>query len=388
MDFNLTDEQKILVDTTREACARYDDRYWRNVEREKRYPSEFVDFISKEGFLAITIPEEYGGGNGRIMEAALVAEEIAKSGGDGGALRAQIYLSTAFNKVASREQKEKYLPDIASGKLRFQTFAVTEQEAGTNTLAIKTFAKKEGDSYIINGMKMWISRVFESDLMLLLARTSKKEDAPKKTLGLTLFLVNVRKALKNGSVKANPIDMMINHSANEVMIEDLEVPAENVVGIVDRGFYHVLSFMNSERIINSSDTIGSTRYLLNKATEYAKNRVVFDRPIGQNQGIQFPLAAAYAKLEAATILRNKAAWMYDKDMECGKEANILKYLSSEIGVEAANVAMSTMGGMGMATEGGIERKFREMRLHIIAPVSNNLALAYIGNKVMGMPKSY
>ena len=388
MDFNLTDEQKILVDTTREACARYDDRYWRNVEREKRYPSEFVDFISKEGFLAITIPEEYGGGNGRIMEAALVAEEIAKSGGDGGALRAQIYLSTAFNKVASREQKEKYLPDIASGKLRFQTFAVTEQEAGTNTLAIKTFAKKEGDSYIINGMKMWISRVFESDLMLLLARTSKKEDAPKKTLGLTLFLVNVRKALKNGSVKANPIDMMINHSANEVIIEDLEVPAENVVGIVDRGFYHVLSFMNSERIINSSDTIGSTRYLLNKATEYAKNRVVFDRPIGQNQGIQFPLAAAYAKLEAATILRNKAAWMYDKDMECGKEANILKYLSSEIGVEAANVAMSTMGGMGMATEGGIERKFREMRLHIIAPVSNNLALAYIGNKVMGMPKSY
>lgn len=388
MDFNLTDEQKILVDTTREACARYDDRYWRNVEREKRYPSEFVDFISKEGFLAITIPEEYGGGNGRIMEAALVAEEIAKSGGDGGALRAQIYLSTAFNKVASREQKEKYLPDIASGKLRFQTFAVTEQEAGTNTLAIKTFAKKEGDSYIINGMKMWISRVFESDLMLLLARTSKKEDVPKKTLGLTLFLVNVRKALKNGSVKANPIDMMINHSANEVIIEDLEVPAENVVGIVDRGFYHVLSFMNSERIINSSDTIGSTRYLLNKATEYAKNRVVFDRPIGQNQGIQFPLAAAYAKLEAATILRNKAAWMYDKDMECGKEANILKYLSSEIGVEAANVAMSTMGGMGMATEGGIERKFREMRLHIIAPVSNNLALAYIGNKVMGMPKSY
>ena len=388
MNFNLTDEQTMLINATRDACAKFDDRYWRNVDREKRYPSEFVDFIGNAGFLSITIPEEYGGGNGKIMEAALVAEEISRSGADGGALRAQIYLSTAFNKVASKEQKEKYLPDIASGKLRFQTFGVTESEAGTNTLDIKTFARKDGESYIINGTKMWISRIFESDLMLLLARTKKKEEVQKKTMGLTLFLVDLRKALKNGSIKAKPIDMMINHSANEVIIDELEVSAENVIGTVDRGFYHVLSFMNSERIINSSDTIGSSYYLLNKATEYAKNRIVFGRPIGQNQAIQFPLAAAYAKLEAATTLRYKAAWMYDNDKECGKEANILKYLSSEIGLEAANVAMSTMGGMGMATEGGIERKFREMRLHIIAPVSNNLALAYIGTKVMGMPKSY
>jgi len=388
MDFNLTDEQKILIDATREACARFDDRYWRMVDKEKRYPSEFVDFMNKGGFLAVTIPEEYGGGNGKIVEAALVAEEIAKSGGEGGALRAQIYLSTAFNKVASKEQKEKYLPEIAAGKLRFQTFGVTEAEAGTNTLNIKTFAKREGDGYIINGSKMWISRVFESDLMLLLARTSKKEDVPRKTLGLTLFLVDLRKALKNGSIKAKPIDMMINHSANEVLIEDLQVPAEDVVGTVDSGFNHVLSFMNSERVINSSDTIGSTYYLLDKATEYAKNRVVFERPIGQNQAIQFPLAAAYAKLEAVSHLRFKAAWLYDNNMDCGKEANIVKYLSSEVGVEAANAAMSTMGGMGMATEGGIERKFREMRLHVIAPVSNNLALAYIGTKVMGMPRTY
>lgn len=388
MDFTLTDEQKILTETVRNACSKFDDRYWIRTEREKRYPEEFVDAMTKAGFLSVTIPSEYGGAGGGITDASIIIEEMTRSGADGGALRAQIYLSTAFTKVASKEQKEKYLPDIARGKLRFQTFGVTESEAGTNTTHIRTFAREEGDHFVINGRKMWISRVLQSDLMLLLVRTKLLSEVPKSTFGMTLFLVDIKKGIREGSIRVNPIDMMINHSANELIIDNLIVPKENVVGTLDRGFYHVLSFMNSERIINSSDTIGSTYFLLDRATEYARNRVVFDRPIGQNQGIQFPLASAYSKVEAVSALRYKAAWMYDSNMDCGKEANILKYLSSEVGVESANVAMTTMGGMGMAVDGGIERKFREMRLHIIAPVSNNLALSYIATKVLNMPKSY
>ncbi len=388
VDFQINEELKLIVDTAKQACEPFDDAYWRGVDSQKRYPSEFVEQMSKYGFLSMSIPASYGGGGTGVTESSVVIEEIAKTGCDGGALRAQIYLTAAFNKIANQGQKEKYLPLIARGELRFQTFAVTEARAGTETTNIATFAEKNGDDYTINGQKMWISRVMESDLMLLLARTKKLGEVKKRTLGMTLFLVDLKKALKEGTVKAKPIDMMINHSANELLIENLSVPEENVVGEVDRGFYHVLSVMNSERIINSSDTMGSTRYLLSKAIDYAKMRVVFGRQIGQNQGIQFPLASAYAKLEAASALRFKAAWLYDNDLECGKEANILKYLTSEIGVEASNAAMTTMGGMGMAVEGGIERKFREMRLHIIAPVSNNLALSYIATKVLDLPRSY
>ncbi len=388
MDFKLTDEQIILADTVRASASKFDDRYWIKTERERRYPEEFVEAMTRAGFLSITIPSEYGGAGGGITEASIVIEEIAKAGGDGGALRAQIYLSTAFAKVASERQKEKYLPEIARGNIRFQTFAVTESEAGTNTTHMSTFAEDHGDHYIINGRKMWISRVLQSDMMLLLARTKKLSEVPKSTMGMTLFLVDIKKGIKEGSIKVNPIEMMINHSANEMILENLSVPKENVVGTVDRGFYHVLSFMNSERIINSSDTIGSTYFLLNRATDYAKTRIVFGRPIGQNQGVQFPIASAYSKLETVNALRYKAAWMYDNNLECGKEANILKFMSSEVGLEAANVAMTTMGGMGMAVDGGIERKFREMRLHIIAPVSNNLALSYIATKVLNLPKSY
>jgi acyl-CoA dehydrogenase len=388
MDFALTDEQKMLIDTVRAACAKFDDKYWTDVDRKRRYPEEFVEAMSQAGFLSVTIPAEYGGAGAGITEASLIIEEISKSGADGGAVRAQIYLTTAFNKVANRTQKEEYLPKIAQGKLRFQTFAVTEAEAGTDTTHIKTFAQKIGDKYVINGKKMWISRVLQSDLMLLLARTKAINEVPKSTLGMTLFLVDIKKGIREGSIKVNPIEMMINHTANEVIFDHLEVPEENVVGEVDKGFYHILSFMNAERIINSSDAIGSTYFLINRATEYAKSRVVFGKPIGQNQGVQFPLASVLAKVEAVSMLRFKAAWLYDNNMECGKEANMLKYLSSEVGVEAANIAMTTFGGLGMAVEGGIERKFREMRLHIIAPVTNNLALSYIATKVLNLPKSY
>jgi acyl-CoA dehydrogenase len=388
LDFQISEELKLIVETVRQACAQFDDAYWRHVDSKKIYPKEFVDQMVKYGFLSMSIPSNYGGGGTGVTESSMVIEEIARSGCDGGAIRAQIYLTAAFNRIANQDQKDEYLPKIARGDLRFQTFAVTEARAGTETTNISTFAEKDGDNYVINGQKMWISRVMESDLMLLLARNKKVGEVSKKTLGMTLFLVDLKKALRDGTVKAKPIEMMINHSANEILIENLVVPKECVVGEVGRGFYHVLSVMNSERIINSSDTMGSAHFLLSKAVEYAKMRVVFGRPIGQNQGVQFPIASAYAKLEAASALRFKAAWLYDNSMECGKEANILKYLSSEIGVEASNVAMTTMGGMGMAVEGGIERKFREMRLHIIAPVSNNLALSYIASKVLDLPRSY
>ena len=384
---NQTEDFSDIRDAVRSLCQGYPGEYWREKDRKREYPTEFVQALTDSGFLAVLIPEIYGGSELGIQEAAAILEEIHKSGCNGAACHAQMYIMGTLLRHGSEEQKKKYLPGIASGELRLQAFGVTEPGSGTDTTSIRTFAKREGDEYLVNGQKVWTSRAEHSDLMLLLARTTPKDEVTKRTDGLSVFLVDLRKSLNHG-VTIRPISTMINHATTEVFIDDLRIPAEQRIGEEGKGFRYILDGMNAERILIGAECIGDSRWFIQKASEYAKDRTVFQRPIGQNQGIQFPIAKAYAQSEAADLMVRKAATLFDSGKPCGKEANMAKLLAADASWEAADVCMQTHGGFGFAEEYDIERKFRETRLYRIAPVSTNLILSYLAEHVLGLPRSF
>ena len=384
---NQTEDFSDIRDAVRSLCQGYPGEYWREKDRKREYPSEFVQALTDSGFLAVLIPEIYGGSELGIQEAAAILEEIHKSGCNGAACHAQMYIMGTLLRHGSEEQKKKYLPGIASGELRLQAFGVTEPGSGTDTSSIRTFAKREGDEYVVNGQKVWTSRAEHSDLMLLLARTTPKDEVTKRTDGLSVFLVDLRKSLNHG-VTIRPISTMINHATTEVFIDDLRIPAEQRIGEEGKGFRYILDGMNAERILIGAECIGDSRWFIQKASEYAKDRKVFQRPIGQNQGIQFPIAKAYAQSEAADLMVRKAATLFDSGKPCGKEANMAKLLAADASWEAADVCLQTHGGFGFAEEYDIERKFRETRLYRIAPVSTNLILSYLAEHVLGLPRSF
>ena len=384
---NQTEDFSDIRDAVRSLCQGYPGEYWREKDRKREYPTEFVQALTDSGFLAVLIPEIYGGSELGIQEAAAILEEIHKSGCNGAACHAQMYIMGTLLRHGSEQQKKKYLPGIASGELRLQAFGVTEPGSGTDTTSIRTFAKKEGDEYVVNGQKVWTSRAEHSDLMLLLARTTPKDEVTKRTDGLSVFLVDLRKSLNHG-VTIRPISTMINHATTEVFIDDLRISAEQRIGEEGKGFRYILDGMNAERILIGAECIGDSRWFIQKASEYAKDRKVFQRPIGQNQGIQFPIAKAYAQSEAADLMVRKAASLFDSGKPCGKEANMAKLLAADASWEAADVCLQTHGGFGFAEEYDIERKFRETRLYRIAPVSTNLILSYLAEHVLGLPRSF
>ena len=384
---NQTEDFSDIRDAVRSLCQGYPGEYWREKDRKREYPTEFVQALTDSGFLAVLIPEIYGGSELGIQEAAAILEEIHKSGCNGAACHAQMYIMGTLLRHGSEEQKKKYLPGIASGELRLQAFGVTEPGSGTDTTSIRTFAKREGDEYVVNGQKVWTSRAEHSDLMLLLARTTPKDEVTKRTDGLSVFLVDLRKSLNHG-VTIRPISTMINHATTEVFIDDLRIPAEQRIGEEGKGFRYILDGMNAERILIGAECIGDSRWFIQKASEYAKDRTVFQRPIGQNQGIQFPIAKAFAQSEAADLMVRKAASLFDSGKPCGKEANMAKLLAADASWEAADVCLQTHGGFGFAEEYDIERKFRETRLYRIAPVSTNLILSYLAEHVLGLPRSF
>ncbi|MFD1650681.1 acyl-CoA dehydrogenase family protein [Pseudonocardia alaniniphila] len=386
VDFELTDDQRAIRDAVAELCSRFPSEYWRERDAKLEYPVEFVDALGKAGWLSVLIPEEYGGGGGTVADAALILETINRSGGTGVPAHAQMYTMGTVLRHGSDEQKQRLLPEIAANTLRLQAFGVTEPDAGSDTTRIRTFAAREGDHYVVNGAKIWTSRFQHSDYMLLLTRTTRYEDVEKKTDGLSVLLVDLREA--GDAISVRPIRTMTSHETNEVRIENLRVPVQNRIGEEGKGFRYILSGLNAERILVASEVLGDGFWFIDRATEYARERVVFGRPIGQNQGVQFPLAQAYADLEAASLMRWKAAAKFDAGEQPGFEANAAKLLASKANWAAANAAMDTFGGYGLAEEFEIERKFREARLPMVAPVNNNLILAYIGHQVLGLPKSY
>ena len=371
----------------RDLCAGFGSSYWQSLDERAEYPSAFVQALSDAGWLAALIPEEYGGGGLGVTEASVILEEINRSGANSGACHAQMYIMGALVRHGTAEQKRRYLPDIAAGRLRLQSFAVTEPTTGTDTTKTKTFAARRGDRYVVNGQKVWISRVPHSDLMLLLARTTPLREVRKKTEGLSLFLVDLRGTQRRG-LTVRPIRNMVNHETAELFFEDFEVPAENLVGEEGQGFRCVLDGMNAERILIAAECVGDGYWFIEKAREYANERIVFDRPIGQNQGVQFPIARAYASVRAADLMRFEAARQFDGGSPSGPEANLAKLLAADASWEAANVCLQTFGGFGFAAEYDVERKFRETRLYQVAPISTNLILSYIGEHVLGMPRSF
>jgi acyl-CoA dehydrogenase len=385
MDFYFTPEQEHIRRAVQEICKDFTGEYWRNLDSEKRYPEKFVDELTRGGWLAALIPEEYGGIGVGVLEASIILEEINHSGGNAAACHAQMYIMGTLLRHGSEWQKEKYLPSIAKGDLRLQAFGVTEPNAGSDSTRIETRAVRKGNTYIVNGQKIFISRVQHSDLMLLLARTSPY-DEKNRAGNLSIFLVDLQKAGK--SIQVTPLETMVNHETNVLHIEDLHIPVENRVGEEGSGFRYILSGMNVERILIAAECIGDARFFIEKASQYATEREVFGKPIGTNQGVQFPIAAAYAQTVAADLVRYKAAALFDAGQKVGPEANMAKYLASEAAWLAANVCMDTYGGYGMAVEYDIERKFRESRLYKVAPVTNQLILSYLGHNVLGMPKSY
>lgn len=380
-------EHAAIREGVRAACAPFDGAYWQRVERERGYPEAFVRALTKAGWLAALIPEEYGGGGLSLTEASVILEEINRSGANSGACHAQMYTMGTLLRHGSTEQKGRYLPAIAAGALRLQSFAVTEPATGTDTTRTRTTAARRGDRYVVNGQKVWISRVQHSDLMLLLARTTPLEQVAKRTLGLSVFLVDLRGAESRG-LRVRPIDNMVNHETNELFFDDFEVPAENLIGEEGMGFRYILDGMNAERILIAAECIGDGFWFVDRARRYASERTVFDRPIGQNQGVQFPLAQAYASVRAADLMRYEAASLFDAERPCGAEANMAKYLAAEASWAAANTCLQVHGGFGFAAEYDVERKFRETRLYQVAPVSTNLILSYIGEHVLGMPRSF
>ncbi len=370
----------------RDLCEKFPGAYWRKLDGAREYPEKFVKALTDAGYLACLIPEQYGGSGLPLEAACVILEEIQRSGGNGAACHAQMYIMGALLRHGSEEQKNKYLPKISSGELRLQAFGVTEPDAGTDTLSIRTKAEKVNNGYVVNGQKVWTSRAEYSDLMLLLARTSSDKSL-KRTEGLSLFIIDMQKA-KNNGLTIKPIKTMINHATTEVFFDDLEIPLDSLIGEEGKGFKYILDGMNAERILIASECIGDAKFFLDKTTEYASSRIVFGRPIGQNQGIQFPISRAYAETEAAALMVDRAAKLFDNNMSCGAEANIAKLLSSEASWKAAESAIQTFGGYGFAEDYDIERKYREARLYQIAPISTNLILAFIAQNVLGLKKSY
>ena len=371
----------------RQLCDKFGEDYWLQMDRENGYPAEFVSELTSSGYLGVLIPEQYGGAGLGVLEASAVMEEICRSGAHAGVCHAQMYVMGSVLRHGSDEQKSRYLPKIASGELRLQSFGVTEPTTGTDTTSLKTTAKKQGDQYIINGQKVWISRIQHSDLMLLLARTTDKSEVAKKTDGLSTFIIDVKAAEGNG-LTIRPIESMINHHSCELFFDDLAIPAENLLGQEGKGFKVILDGMNAERVLIAAECVGDGRYFIDKASAYASDRVVFNRPVGANQGVQFPIARAYTQVEAAGLMVEKAAKMFDAGLPCGAEANMAKMLASEASWAAGDVCMQTHGGFAFAKEYHIERKFRETRLYQIAPISTNLILSYVAEHVLGMPRSY
>ena len=371
----------------RRLCARFPGAYWQELDAERRYPTEFVTALAGEGWLSVLIPEEYGGSGLGLAAATAVLEEVHRSGCNGGAAHAQMYTMGTLLRHGSEEQKARYLPKIASGELRLQAFGVTEPTSGTDTTRIRTFAKRDGDDYVVNGQKIWISRAEHSDLMVLLVRTTPREECAKPTDGISVLLVDMREAVGNG-LTIRPIRTMLNHATTELFFDDLRVPAENLIGEEGKGFRYILSGMNAERILIASECIGDARFFIDRASAYAKDRSVFGRPIGQNQGIQFPIARAYVQTTAAAAMVDKAAALFDAGVQPGTEANMAKMLASEASWYAADMCVQTHGGFGFAEEYDIERKFRETRLYQVAPISTNLILSHVATHVLGLPKSF
>ena len=378
------DNHPELRDAVRQLCSQFDSAYWQKIDEQRAYPEAFVDALTKAGWMSALIPEQYGGSGLSLTEATVIMEEITRSGGNAGCCHGQMYNMNTLLRNGSAEQKQKYLPKIASGELRLQSMGVTEPGAGTDTTKIKTFAVKKGDRYVVNGQKVWTSRLQHSELMILLTRTTPADQVARKADGMSIFLVET----KSKGIEARPIRNMVNHETNALFIDNLEIPAENLIGEEGKGFRYILDGLNAERILIAAECIGDGYWFIERSTKYSSERIVFDRPIGQNQGIQFPIAEAYMEIEAANLMRYKASALFDARKACGAEANMAKHLAAKASWEAANVCLQTYGGFGFAAEYDVERKFRENRLYLVAPISTNLILSYVAEHVLGLPRSF
>ncbi|MDO5605642.1 MAG: acyl-CoA dehydrogenase family protein [Paracoccus sp. (in: a-proteobacteria)] len=381
------DEYRDIRDAVRALCAGFPDEYHRKIDEARGYPEEFVDALTRAGWMAALIPEEYGGSGLGLTEASVIMEEINRAGGNSGACHGQMYNMNTLVRHGSDEQRQRYLPRIASGELRLQSMGVTEPTTGTDTTKIKTTAIRKGDRWVINGQKVWISRVQHSDLMILLARTTPLDQVKKKSEGLSIFIVDIKEAMKSG-MEVRPILNMVNHETNELFFDNLEIPHENLIGEEGKGFKYILTGLNAERTLIAAECIGDGYWFIDRVTDYVKERVVFGRPIGQNQGVQFPIAESYIEIEAANLMRWDACRRYDAQLDCGAQANMAKYLAAKASWEAANACIQFHGGFGFACEYDVERKFRETRLYQVAPISTNLILSYIAEHVLGLPRSF
>jgi len=382
-----TDQYQDIRDAVRALCAQFPDEYHRKVDEARAYPEEFVQALTQSGWMAALIPEEYGGSGLGLTEASVIMEEINRSGGNSGACHGQMYNMNTLVRHGSEAQRQKYLPRIASGELRLQSMGVTEPTTGTDTTQLKTTAVKKGDRYVINGQKVWISRVQHSDLMILLARTTPLAEVKKKSEGMSIFIVDIKEAMAKG-MTVRPILNMVNHETNELFFDNLEIPEENLIGEEGKGFKYILTGLNAERALIAAECIGDGYWFTDRVTKYVSERKVFGRPIGQNQGVQFPIAESFIEIEAANLMRFKACALYDEGKDCGAEANMAKYLAAKASWEAANACLQFHGGFGFACEYDIERKFRETRLYQVAPISTNLILSYIAEHVLGLPRSF
>ncbi len=383
----LSDNYQDIREAVRDLCSNYPDEYFREIDEQRGYPAAFVDALTKAGWLAAMIPQEYGGSGLGLTEASVIMEEINRSGGNSGACHGQMYNMGTLLRHGSERQKQEYLPQIASGGLRLQTMAVTEPSTGTDTTKLKTTAIKKDDRYVVNGQKVWISRIQHSDLMILLARTTPLAEVRKKSEGMSIFLVDLRTALGKG-LTVRPIMNMVNHETNEVFFDNLEIPAENLIGEEGQGFKYILDGLNAERTLIAAECIGDGYWFVDRAVNYANERIVFDRPIGQNQGVQFPIAKSFVNIEAANLMRYKACELFDAGLPCGAQANMAKMLAADASWEAANACLQFHGGFGFACEYDIERKFRETRLYQVAPISTNLILSYVAEHMLGLPRSF
>lgn len=381
------DQFQDMREALRDLCNRFDSAYWQKIDHERGYPEAFVTAMTEAGWLAALIPEEYGGSGLGLAEASVIMEEINFSGGNSGSCHGQMYNMGTLLRHGSDTQKKMYLPKIATGELRLQSMAVTEPTTGTDTTKLKTTAVKKGDKYIVNGQKVWISRIQHSDLMILLARTTPLSEVKRKSEGMSIFIVNLKDAIGHG-MEVRPIANMVNHETNEVFFDNLEIPAENLIGEEGQGFKYILDGLNAERVLIAAECIGDAYWFIDRARRYANDRVVFDRPIGKNQGIQFPIADSYIETEAANLMRFKACELFDNQQPCGPEANMSKYLAAKASWEAANVCLQTHGGFGFANEYDVERKFRETRLYQVAPISTNLIYSYVAEHILGLPRSF
>jgi len=383
----LNDEYQDIRDGVKSLCAQFPAEYHRKVDDERAYPEEFVDALTREGWMAALIPEEYGGSGLGLVEASIIMEEINRAGGNSGACHGQMYNMTTLVRHGSEKQRKTILPKLASGELRLQSMGVTEPTTGTDTTQLKTTAVKKGDRYVVNGQKVWISRVQHSDLMILLARTTPLAEVKKKSEGLSIFLVDIKEAMQNG-MQVKPIPNMVNHETNELFFDNLEIPEENLIGEEGKGFKYIMTGLNAERALIAAECIGDGYWFTDKVTAYVSERQVFGRPIGQNQGVQFPISEAFIEVQAADLMRYKACALYDAGQPCGTEANMAKYLAAKASWEAANACIQFHGGFGFASEYDVERKFRETRLYQVAPISTNLILSYVAEHVLGLPRSF